>query len=114
METESDLIINHISSTTNQSEKYVSGRYFHNGLHKKHNMLNPLAKASVGGSGTETRQNKQRKKSQKAQSDKIWFKCKKKKKCNLPNSTTIIYSVTSEEEGISVLDIAMLRSRRGM
>lgn len=41
-------------------------------------MLNPLAKA--GGYGTETRQNKQKKKSQTAQSDKIWFRCKKKQK----------------------------------
>jgi len=79
METESDLIINHISSTTNQSEKYVSGRYFHNGLHKKHNMLNPLAKAAVGGSGTETRQNKQRKKVRKHNQTKYGSNVKKKK-----------------------------------
>lgn len=54
---------------------YVSRHYFHNGLHKKSNMLNPPAKAAV--CLTETRQNKH--KSQTAQSDKIWFKCKKNK-----------------------------------
>lgn len=51
-------------------------------------MLNPLAKAAVGGSGTETRQNKQKKKSQTAQSE-IWFRCKKKKKRSAISQTAL-------------------------